>query len=102
LVELPEPSSIDRAARPDRGRDVGGVAGEQVGFAARRIIFGERGDILEQRRPGRVVEPARGDRLLLLLTESGTDVGAKGDVDARVVRRNLPEIAHNAHVKDPL
>src|SRR3546814_7060012 len=54
--------------------DVGRVAREQVGFAARRVIFGKRGDVLEQRRAGRIVEPARGNRLSPL-REAGVNVG---------------------------
>src|SRR3546814_8801801 len=52
--------------------------------------------VLEQRRAGRVVEPARRNRLLRL-RQSGADVGAEGEIDAVVVGRNLTKLTHDAH-----
>ena len=90
-------SQLDhRAARPDRRRQFARMAGEQRHLAARRIIFRQTGNILEQCRSGRVIEPARRNRLLRL-RQSRMNVGAKGDIDAAVIGIDLPQLANNAH-----
>ena len=70
---------------------------QQIGFAARRIIFGERSDILEQRRARRIIEPARRNRLLRF-RKAGVNVGAKRQVDTGRVGIDLPQLANNTHV----
>ena len=66
-----------RLAGAEHRRDLAAMAFEQGRLGARRIIFGEAGDLLEQFRAATVVEPARGhgrDRR----GEAGEHVGAKG------------------------
>ena len=33
------------------------------------------------------------------IREAGVHIGAKGDVHARIVGRNLPKLTHNAHIR---
>ncbi len=81
---------LDRAARtefddaapgPDTLCNLAADVFEKLGLDAGRVIFGLGGDILEQLGPARVVEPARGDRLLPL-AEAGEDVIAKIAVES--------------------
>ena len=57
---------------------------QDFSLRAGRVIFVERGDLLEQFRSGLVIEPARGHGLLLL-AQTGENIGAKGAVDSILV-----------------
>ena len=62
----PLPNSTSWHARPDKRGDLAGVLLEDRHLGARRIVFRQLADLLEQRRAARVVEKVARDRLCAL------------------------------------
>jgi len=71
------PHRARRGVGPGDGRDRRGVLFEQGPLGARRVVLGERGDVLEEGATHLVVEPHRRDRLGRR-GEPAADVGLEG------------------------